>query len=328
MLLALVLRNVGLLTPLQAIPPLAFLAAAWVATMLLAWLGLSTDVAPARAAERDLLEPYEAAWLSGGAERMAITAIVALTERGVLLAPGKPPERGPRPPIPFNATVEARCIHPAEAICVGAIKDGGLNFGAACRAMSRLADQVERRLVAAGIAGDVDRVPQRQARALLALLTLLLVEFERIFHAFGTSQRIAFLVVLALAQVVLVFVLAQRRPRLNARAERALQPLRLVAGRYKKAPPVGEALAFGVALIGGTVLADEPHFEGLRQQVNALPVGALQRRAAAKGGAGSDCSSCGSCSSCSGDAGSGGGGSNCSSGSSCSSGCGGGGGSD
>ena len=327
MLAALVLRNVGLLTPLQAIPPLVFLAGAWVVTTLLAWLGLSTDVAPERAAERDILEPYEAAWLSGGAERMAITAIVALTERGVLLAPGKPPERGPRPSIPFNATVEARCVHPAEAICIGAIKDGGLNFGAACRAMPRLANAVERRLVAAGVATDVDRVPQRQARALLALLVLLLVEFERILHAFGTSQHIAFLAVLALAQVVLVFVLAQRRPRLNARAERALRPLRLVAGRYKKAPPVGEALAFGVALIGGTALADEPHFEGLRQQVNALPIGALQRRAAANGG-GSDCSSCSSCSSDSGDAGSGGGGSSCGSGSSCSGGCGGGGGSD
>ena len=53
-------------------------------------------------AARDRLDPYEAAWLSGGAERMAMTAIVALTERGVLLPPGKPSERGPRPPIPVN----------------------------------------------------------------------------------------------------------------------------------------------------------------------------------------------------------------------------------
>ena len=319
-----VLCEIDLLTPLQTIPPLAFLGVAWAITLALGWLGLVTDIAPVRASERDILEPYEAAWLSGGAERMAMTAIVALTERGVLLAPGKPPERGPRRPIPFNATVEPRCVHPAEVVCVGAIKDGGLNFGAACRAMWPLADQIERRLVAAGVAADADRVPQRQARTLLALLALLLVEFERIFHAFGTSQRIGFLVMLTLAQVVLVFFLAQRRPRLTARAERALKPLRFTAGRYKKVPPVGEALAFGVALIGSTALADELRFEGLGQQVNALPIGALQRRPAAKSGPDSSCSSCSSCSS---DAGSGGssscsGGSSC--GSSCSSGCGGG----
>ncbi len=315
-----VLRQIGLLTPLQAIPPLAFLGVAWAITLVLGWLGLVTDIAPVRASERDVLEPCEAAWLSGGAERMAMTAIVALTERGVLLAPGKPPQRGPRPPIPVNATIEPRCVHPAEAVCIGAIKDGGLNFSAACRAMWPLADQVERRLVAAGIAADADRLPQRQARALVALLVVLLVECERIFHAFGTSQRIGFLVVLALAQAALVFVLAKRRPRLTARAERALKPLRFVAGRYKTVPPIGEALAFGVALAGGAALADDLRFDGLRQQVNALPVGMLQRRAAAKSGTDSGCSSCSSCSS---DAGSGGGGS-CSGGSSCSSGCGGG----
>ncbi len=321
--LGLLLRNGGLLDPLQEVGPGSFLAVALLATSLLGWRGLRANVPPPHATARDVLEPYEAAWFSGGAERMAMTAIVALTERGVLLAPGKAGERGAHPPIPLNGAVQPRCLHPAEAACLGAATDGAIRFTLACLAMQPLARQVERRLVVAGIAGDAAALPARRARALLGMVAVLAVEFERIFHAFGTSHRIGFLVLLALAGTGLAFALARRAARTSPRSERALRPLRLAAGRYRKTTPVGQALAFGVALAGGAAMADDLRFDGLQQQVNALSAGVAERRVR-KGRGDGDGSSCSSCSS---DGGAGasadGGSSGC--GSSCSSGCGGGG---
>jgi len=319
----LLLRAAGLLEPLQGIGPLQFLAVALAATVALGWWGSRAHGTPADVAARDRLEPYEAAWFSGGAERMAMTAIVALTERGVLLPPGRPSERGARPPIGLNMSVEPHATHPAEAVCLAAVGGGGLRFTAACVAMRSLAATYERRLIAAGIASDVAALPAHRAHALLGLVVLLAVEAERIVHAFGSPHRVGFLVLLALAACALVMLLAQRLWRANARSERVLRPLRLAAGQYRKTTPVGPALAFGVALVGGTVLADDLRFDGLKQQVNAGTL-AMTTRRASKGKGGDDAGSCSSCSSCGSD-----GGSSCSSGdgggSSCSSGCGGGG---
>jgi uncharacterized protein (TIGR04222 family) len=317
------LRSLGLLAPLQAIGPFVFLAAALAATAALGWVGLRAAAPSERSAARDRLEPYEAAWFSGGAQRMAMTAIVALTERGVLLPPGKPPERGAQPLIPVNRTVEPRCAHPAEAACLAAATDAGLRFTDACIAMQPLAAQAERRLVAAGVASDVAALPLQRARALFGMLLLLTVEIERIVHSLGTRQRIGFLVLLTIVGMVLALALARRVRRANPRSERALRPLRLAAGLHGKTPRAGQALAFGVALIGGSALAEDLRFDGLQQQVNAAALAMAARRA--NGGTGGGCSSASSCgSSCSsGDGGGSAGGGSC--GSSCGSGCGGGG---
>jgi uncharacterized protein (TIGR04222 family) len=317
----LLLRAAGLLEPLQGVRAFPFLAAVLAATVTLGWWGLRARRAPAQAAARDRLEPYEAAWFSGAAERMAMTAIVALTERGVLLPPGRPSERGARPPIGLNMCVERHAMHPAEAVCLAAAGEGGLRFTAACVAMRSLAATYERRLIAAGIASDIAALPAHRAQALLGLVVLLAIEVERIVHGLGSPHPVGFLVLLALAACGLVVLLAQRLWRANARSERVLRPLRLAAGQYRKTTPVGPALAFGVALVGGTVLADDLRFDGLKQQVNAGTLAMATRRASkSKGDGDGD----GSCSSCGSD-----GGSSCSSGdgggSSCSSGCGGGG---
>ena len=324
--LGLLLRKAGLLDPLQRVGPGAFLLLALLATGALGWRGLRAGVPPARSTLRDRLEPFEAAWFSGGAERMTMTAIVLLTERAVLLPPGRATAGTPRPPIPVNRSVAPRCEHPAELQCLGVATDEGIRFTAACRAMQPLSDQFELRLIRAGIASDVAALPLRRARALAGLALLLVIEFERIFHAFGTPHRIGFLVLLTLAGVVLSLPLAQRLRRANPRSERALRPLRLAAGSHAKAPRVGQALAFGVALIGTTTLAEDLRFDGLGQQVNAgaLGLATAGRRRGAEG-SGGNCSSCSSCASDGGSAGSScsSGGSSC--GSSCGGGCGGGG---
>jgi len=315
---AILLRGVRLLEPLQQVGPVAFLLLALLATVAAGWWGLGAG-APSRAqTTRDRLEPYEVAWLRGGAQRMAMTAIVALTDRGVLLKPGAAAGRAPRQAIPVDRTVQARPAHPAEAACLSAATDEGLRFAAACQAMRPLAGQVERRLIAAGIATDDAALPLPRARALLGLALLLVVEFERILHSFGTRQRIGFLVILTLAGVALAFVLAQRLRRANSRSTRVLDGLRAMAAPAATsgaAPRAGQALAFGVALAGTAAFAGDLRFEGLRQQVHVPSLDAAGRRA--NSGSNSGCSSGSSCGS------SDGGGSSC--GSSCGSGCGGGG---
>jgi uncharacterized protein (TIGR04222 family) len=322
----LALRNLGLLDPLQAIPPFTFLGSALLITAVSGWFGLRGGVPSARSTARDVLEPYEAAWFSGGAERMAMTAIVLLTERRILLPPGKPSERGARPPIPVNMTIVPRCVHPAEVACLSVVADGGVRFTSACHAMQAIADQVERRLVAAGIASDVTSLPMRRAGALLAMIVVLVVELERIFHAFGTPHRIGFLVMLTLAGAGLAAALARRRRLAGPRAERVLRSLRLTAGAYKRTPPMGKALAFGVALAGGAAMADDLRFDGLKQQVNAGGALLMKRATGKKDPGGSGCSSCGSCGSDGSSGGSGDGGSSCGSSCGSGSGCGGGGG--
>ena len=314
---ALLLRGLGLLDPLQAIGPFAFLGLALLATVALGWLGLRSDGVSSRPAARDRLDPWEVAWLRGGSTRMAMTAIVTLTERGVLLPPGPVPERGPRPPIAVNRSVEARCAHPAEAACLDAASDEGLRYTAACHAMRPLADQFERRLIAAGMATDAATLPLRRARALLGLVVVLAVEFERIFHAFGTRSRIGFLVLLTLAGVALAVVLAQRLRRANPHAARVMASLRPATAPSATAARVGPALAFGVALAGTAAFAGDLRFDGLRQQIHVPSLAASGRRAGQDGST-SGCSS----TSCGSDGGSGCG-SSC--GSSCGSGCGGGG---
>ena len=320
---ALVLLRLGLLDPLQQIGPLAFLAFALLATTALGWLGLRSGTASAHATARDRLDPWEVAWLRGGAQRMAMTAIVALTERGVLLPPGRASERAARAPIPVNRGIELRCLHPAEAACLAAATDEGLRYTAASHAMRPLAEQFGRRLVAAGVASDVTQLPLRRARSLLGLMVLLALEFERIFHALGGPHRIGFLVLLALAGVALAVVLAQRLWRANLRSTRAMESLRLASAPSATSPRVGQALAFGVALAGTAAFASDLRFDGLQQQIHVPSLAAGGRRAGQDGTA-SGCSSATSCGSDGGSSGDGGGGSSC--GSSCGSGCGGGGG--
>ncbi|MBW8757612.1 MAG: TIGR04222 domain-containing membrane protein [Burkholderiales bacterium] len=317
------LDRTGLLHPLQRIGPFAFLGGAAIVTLGLGWLGLRPGAPPARSTARDRLEPYEAAWFGGGAPRMAMTAIAALTERGLLLAPGKAADRGARPLIPVNRGVAPRCVHPAEIACLAAATDAGLRFTEACNALQPLAAETGQRLVAAGIAADTAALPRPRARALLGMLVLLVVEVARIVHALGTPHRVGLLVLLTLAGMGLAWTLARRPTRISARSERVLRPLRLAAGRHGQAPRAGQALAFGVALIGGTALAGDLRFAGLDQQLDATAAGwgLRQRKGAGPDDASGCSSSCGS--SCgSSDAGSGGG-SSC--GSSCGSGCGGGG---
>jgi uncharacterized protein (TIGR04222 family) len=307
------------LRPLQLIPPGPFLLAALALTIALGWLGLHREAAPSAGTGRDALEPYEAAWYSGGARRMAMTAIATLVERGTLRHVPMPADpRAARPMIAVDRTVAPQPRHPAEAACLRAATDAGLRFADACGAMQPLADQVERRLGAAGLANAVTALPLRRAQVLVAVVALLVIEFERIFHAAGGGYPVGLLAVLSLLAVALVLALCRRPLRANARAEVVLKRLRLRAGAFKKTPPIGAALGLGVALMGTAAFAGDERFTGLEYQLDGWSSGApgLARKPVRDGD--SNCSSCSSCGSSDGGGGSssdGGGGSSC--GSSC-----------
>ncbi len=165
-----------------ALPGATFAGVAVCLTPLLAWLAWQGR-APARAAsQRDLLDPYEAAWLSGGARRMTSTAIATLVERGVLLT-RHAGVVSTAPPIGVNMTRAAEGLHPVEQACLSTIADDGLRPGSQRPAWpsSRSAWRCEQRLIAAGIATDDSALPLPRALALLGLTLLLAVEFERIF---------------------------------------------------------------------------------------------------------------------------------------------------
>ena len=170
------------------------------ATPLLAWLAWRGGSAARESTARDMLDPYEAAWLSGGARRMTATAIATLAARGVLLA--RPAGVvSTSPPIGIDMSVAPDARHPAEQACLSAVADGGLRFGAASVAVEPVAWRCEQRLIAAGIATDESTLPAHRALALAGATLLLLAEVGRFADALGTSRPVGLLVVLMILDV-------------------------------------------------------------------------------------------------------------------------------
>ncbi len=332
-----VLQSTGLARLLPTMAGPSFVVLATGVTALLAALAWRSRLAPTFTATRDVLEPYEAAWLTGGAPRMTATAIATLVARGVLrVRDPATPGAGALPPLGIDMTVALDCRHPVEHACLSAVADGGLRHGAASRAVEAMAWRVEQRLVAAGLAREEAALPPLRVLALGGMVALLCLETERLVAAMGTQRPVGFLVALMVAAVVGILVMSQPRRRASGRAEAVLKKLRLANGAARKTPREGRALSLAVALMGAYAVTADPRFAGLAPVLGAAPLVGRRDRAtgAGDGGANSDSgydgSSCGGGSSCaSSDGGSsdGGGGSSCSSSSSDggSSGCGGGG---
>lgn len=320
-------HGTGVASMLPSMSGPAFIGVALCGTPLLAWLAWRGGSAARESTARDMLDPYEAAWLSGGARRMTATAIATLAGRGVLLA--RPAGVvSTSPPIGVNMSVPPDARHPAEQACLSAIADGGLRFGAANMAVEPVAWRCEQRLIAAGIATDDSALPVPRALALAGATLLLLAEVGRLAAALGTSRPVGLLVVLMILEAALIFIVSQRLGRAGSRAEAVLKRLRLANGTAREAPREGEALSFAVALVGAYALSADARFIGLGKVLGAPSLSGLRDRGAWRSGGkgstgGSDCSSCGTADVCgsscgSADAGPGDGcGSSCSGGSSC-----------
>ena len=291
---------VGIASVLSSIPGPTFAGVAVCAMPLLAWLAWQGGASAREPSDRDVLDPYEAAWLSGGAQRMTSTAIATLVERGVLLT-RHAGVVSTTPPIGVNMTRTAGKLHPVEQACLSAVADDGLRPWAACLAVEPVAWRCEQRLVAAGIATAESALPLPRALALLGLTLLLAIGLEGLFAAFGTPHPVGLLVVLMIPDAALMLVVAQRLRRSTVRAEDCLKHLRLDNGAVRKGVHEGPALSYAVALMGGYALTADPRFTGLGRLLDAGPVVGRRDRGALRGsdgGVGSDCSACGDLGAC------------------------------
>ncbi|MFL6678584.1 MAG: TIGR04222 domain-containing membrane protein [Burkholderiaceae bacterium] len=320
--LALLLGRLGVLDATHEIGGPRFLAFAFPATLVLLLLSWLSTGPYERAAPRDTLDPYEAAWLAGDTPRLASTAIGLLVDRGILRVRVTDEGVGRRRRAVTRLVVasdpRAEELHPVEAACLAAARDGVLSFERAQRALQTQALQIRKRLRGAGLATDPATIaPPRAAMAIVAGLWLA-IEIERVVHALQTPRPMNFLVLLTLATAVVLVALTLRGGHANRRGRDVLRGLgdalrrehvlrgeRARPGRTE--PPIAARhLPMTLAILGpGAVLA-QPGFTGLDDAIG--PVGMRQARSAGDGAGGSSCS---------------GGGGGCSGGGGCGGGCGG-----
>ncbi|MCK9684856.1 TIGR04222 domain-containing membrane protein [Scleromatobacter humisilvae] len=268
-----------------------FLVEALVMLGVTGWVVLKPGDVVSTRHRRDVLEPYEVAWFAGAAPRMAMTAIVALLERGILRQPVDAQDTAlPRHALAVDRGATAPARHPVEAACLRAATDAGLLFADACRAVKPLADACERRLAAARLIADRGTMPRGRARALLLFTLWLAVCFARCRAAFAGGQfgELVIVAALSLVDVSMLLHLARRPTRVAARAEQSLRDMRLRHGQFKAVSPVGDALALGVALAGAAAFAGDLRFAGLDGPFGALgpPARLMARKKAQEHGSG------------------------------------------
>ena len=279
LILALACNLLGALDATHAIGGPRFLLFAVPWTIALLVLGSLSTSPLARAAPRDTLDAYEAAWLIGAEGRMAATAIGLLVERGRLalrtLDVGVGRRRRSVTQLVVTGQDRRDAPHPIELDCLAAARDGVLTFEGAHAAMRPGAWRIRRRLRAAQLA--VDEACIAPGRAAMALVTAgwLVVAIERILHAIESPRPFGILALLTLLAFAQFMILAMRLGRANPRGRRVLRDLddRLRVQRERAehrarrpgapVPVDGRLLPMTLALMGPAVVLADPTFAGL-----------------------------------------------------------------
>jgi len=300
---AFVLGISGALATLRDVPGpryLAWAAAFLAAIALLAWLASRSPFVQ-RARPRDALDLYEAAWLAGGVDRMAVTAISTLVGRGVL---GLPPASGKATLAGAAARLlvapgSEEPLHPVERACLAGVRGRNLAFVSACQAIAPLAADTRTRLSAAGLAFDGRTMARWRLLATLAASAWLALALERVAHGFAVGRPVSLLVLLCVVDLALVLVLAGRTTGATSRGRSALRALRIrhdghpaaTAGRRVPRPRPGDAwLPLSIALFGASAAMAEPDLAGIGHVL-----GGERLRRGGDGGGGGGCSGGGGC---------------------------------
>lgn len=191
--------------------------------------------APAGAAVPDRLDRYEAAYLNGGCELVATTAVSVLLRAGHLASPAIRRRRrrlaaGTAPPAGAHPVewatyqlVANRPDHPRWAL--------GAEL---CRAPAMAA--VRERLRQAGLAPTPEQRARYRAAGLWSL-PLLALGVARVVAGTANGRPVGFLVVLLVVTVVLAVALCLRVPNATELGRRTLDRLRAEAGRPAALPP-------------------------------------------------------------------------------------------
>ena len=271
-LLALGLDLAGALDASHAISGPYFLLGAVPLTFALVVLAFLASAPFERAGPRDLLDPYEAAWLAGGTPRLATTAIALLVDRGAMLLRHGVSRAGWHNRATTRLVVAPTRpdgLHPVEIACLAGARDGTLTFDRAHDALGATGLRIRDRLRPAGLASDAARITPARAGAALLLSAWLVVALERILHAMSTPRPVVFLVLLTLASAATLLRLVVRgratwrgNGALDAQ-RRTLQRRNLTRGKPIASPIPGGLLPMTLALLGpGAVLA-QPLLAGL-----------------------------------------------------------------
>ena len=299
--LALLLNRLGVLDASHAVSGPDFLRFAVPATLLLILLGWLSTAPHARASPRDTLDVYEAAWLSGGAPRMAATAIGMLVNLGHVelrtTVEGVGWRRRRVTRLVVADTARSGALHPVESACLHSARDGVLRFERADIALRPAAMRIRARLRRAGLAADDATVAPTRAALAIATGCWLSVELERIGHALGTPRPMSLLVMLTIATLISFLLLVLRHGRPTWRGQRALrslaESLRAEHGRADarveraSGDPViaPRLLPLTLALLGPAAVLAQPGFDGLDDAIG--PDGMRLARASDGGSGGS-----------------------------------------
>jgi uncharacterized protein (TIGR04222 family) len=232
----------------------------------------------------DRIDAWEAAWLAGGARRMGVTAIVSLVQRGVLqfgeaLSSGLGP---PRPPLVRVPGADAKMLaHPVECAVVRAAAEGTLRLGHARDAVALLAEEIQARLVAAGLASDAGTLQPRRTLALLVgvlLLALASGNWQSLARAGHEAWPMAMAAIAAGVHVAwqarLVAGISERGAACLNRARLGARPVRAagLAHPERGADPARDAAAFAmaVAVLGPVAVTGDERYGWLEKAFQPL----------------------------------------------------------
>lgn len=253
------------------------------------------------------LDPYEAAFLSGGGNAVIDTAISMLVQKKVLKAASVTRSLAASGPLPRDA-------HPVERAVYHAVARSSTPVQEVRAAAWWGVEEIAERLKAMGLVLSDARWRAARSVPTVILAAVLALGIAKIFVGLSRNRPVFLLVILSLVTVVIALVFFMARPRTTPLGEHTLMQLKLnnaalqttARSRPQMLTPGDMAYAIGLFGVAALPFADASWVE-LKRTLSPPPA------AVSSGG-----SSCGSSSSCSG-------GSSCSS-SSCGSSCGGGGG--
>ena len=279
LILALSLHLLGVLDATHQMSGLAFLRIAVPVTIALFALGVSSTSPLAPIGQRDTLDAYEAAWLTGAEGRMTATALGLLIERGCAQLRTEVVGTGWRRRSVTRLVVtgvdRSASLHPVELACLATARGGVLTFERAHAATRPWALRIRERLRSAGLAIDDACIAPRRAAMAIATGGWLVVEIERILHAVGSGRPMGILAFLTLLGLLLFAALVLRSGRTNWRGHRVLrelaQQLRVQSERdeYRAKKTAARnnldarLLPMTLALLGPAAVLAEPSFAGL-----------------------------------------------------------------
>ena len=230
---------------------LAFYGIAYVAAFALAWVVRSASRGPDGAPRRGIhLDPYQIAYLNGGAVHAVNAAITALYHRDVLKV------------TESDGTLQvlrpgAALPHPLEQAVYRAVdpdgREGRRRQVSDVRLIVRpTVEQVGAGLKKAGLVVNDDDARAAAVRATLVALAVPMTGLVKVMIGLSRDKPVSFLVLAVIATAVLAVAVLSRRPHRTRLGDAALRALRSVNDPLRtNVMRVGpEALVLGVALFG------------------------------------------------------------------------------